>query len=295
MKLFDVTLDLARYAQGIEQYKITDISPNYDKFSCGVLSARLSEYTGGTVWFLTGQSAGKFGKIVRASNQSVELEDAYPDGFAVGDEVAISCFNYFNTQNLINAVNHVLYDYPVMYVFEDETDEPVRYHHNQYEYEIPEAVTTDIRRVELQSKNFLWPWIAPYHVTILRDVFDIQVNSVPKINDYFNICHYWHLSGRTLVIDPKFNYQWGGRIRLYFVKEHGPIIDKETEISDQVDKTYLRKMANLWLWTHEIQTKHKDNPISVDMYNQAKMDEETLNKKNVPRSRLMPKDVCYFW
>lgn len=296
MKMFDATLDLARYAQGIEQYTITDAGHNYDKFSCGVLTARLSEYTGGTIWFLTGQSAGKFGKITRASNQLVELEDVYPDGFAPGDQVAISCFNYFNLQNLINAINHVLYDYPIMYVYEDVTEAPVRYFHNVYEYELPEEVTTDIRRVELQVKNFHWPFVTPYHITIRKEMLRLEIDAHPEINDYFNICHYWHLSGRTLVIDPRFIYRYGGRMRIYFVRAHEPIIDKDTEtISDQVDKTYLRKMANLWLWSHEIQMKHKDNPIAVDMYNQAKMDEEALNKKNIPQSKLMPKDICYFW
>ena len=80
------------------------------------------------------------------------------------------------------------------------------------------------------------------------------------------------------------------------MKEHGAIVDRDTQlISEQVDRNYLRKMANLWLWTHEIQMKHKDNPIAVDMFNQAKMDEDTLNKKNIPESRLMQKDMTYFW
>lgn len=296
MKMFDVTLDLARFAQGIEQYKISSVGSQYNSFACGALSARLTEFKDGTCWFLTGSSAGKFGRIVRASNTYIELEDIYADGFEVGDEIAISCFNYFSTQNLINAINHVLYTYPIMYVYEDVTEEPQRYYHNVYEYELPEEVTTDIRRVELQVKNFNWPFVTPYHMTIRKELLQVEIDAHPEINDYFNVCHYWHLSGRTLVIDPRFNYQWGGRIRIYFVKEHGPIIDKDTEtISDQVDKSYLRKMANLWLWTHEIQMKHKDNPIAVDMYNQAKMDEETLAKKNVPGRNLMQKDICYFW
>ena len=295
MKMFDATLDLARYAQGIEQYKITSVQSD-NKFSCGQLSARLTEYTGGTCWFLTGPSAGKFGKILRASNTNIELEDMYEDGFNVGDEVAISCFNYFNLQNLFNAINHVLYTYPIMYVYEDVTEEPVRYQHNVYEYELPEEVTTDIRRVEIQSKNFYWPFITPYHVTIRKEWLRLEIEREPELNDSFDICHYWHLTGRTLVIDPRFIYHWGGRMRIYYVKEHGPIIDKDEEtISDQVNKNYLRKMANLWLWTHEIQMKHKDNPIAVDMYNQAKMDEEALNKKNVPGSNLMQRDICYFW
>ena len=276
MRLFDATLDLARYAQGIEQHVITGVQST-SSFRCDKLSAKLGEYTnGGTCWFLSGDSEGQFGSIKRGREQVIELEDAF-DGFAVGDSVALSWFHYFNSQNLVNAVNHVLYDYPIMAIYEDTTEDPMKYKHDVYEYELPEEVSIDIRRIELQCKNFHIPF-------------------AETLPDTFCTCHYWHLNGRTLVIDPKWIYMQEGRIRIHYVKDHGPILDPETElISEQVDKNYLRKMANLWLWSHEIQLKHKDNPIAVDMFNQAKMDEEALNKKNIPESRLMQKDICYFW
>lgn len=277
MRLFDATLDLARYAQGIEQHKITQVRGT-KSFACKSLSAKLGEYTnGGTCWFLSGESEGLFGTIDRGVEQVIDLQDAFAREFGVGDSVALSWFHYFNTQNLVNAINHVLYDYPIMAIYEDTTEEPVKYTQDVYEYELPEEVSIDIRRVELQCKNFLYPF--PQHMP-----------------DTFATCHYWQLNGRTLVIDPKWIYKYGGRIRIHYVKDHGEIYDRENQlISEQVDKNYLRKMANLWLWTHEIQMKHKDNPIAVDMYNQAKMDEEALSKKNIPESRLMQKDICYFW
>ena len=278
MRLFDATLDLARYAQGVEQYKISSVLAEGKKFSCANLSARMGEYTnGGTVWFLSGESEGQFGSIVRGRDTVIETFDEFPDGFSAGDDVALSGFHYFNTQNLVNAINHVLYDYPIMDIYEDTGEDPVTYSPTQFEYELPEEVSLDIRRVELQCKNFGIPFCE-------------------KLPDTFCTCHYWHLNGRTLVIDPKFVYKRDGRMRIHYVKDHGAIIDPKTElISEQVDKNYLRKMANLWLWTHEIQMKHKDNPIAVDMFNQAKMDEDNLNKKNIPESRLMQKDLTYFW
>lgn len=281
MRLFDATLDLARYAQGIEQHKITGVDRADNTFRCmESLSAHMSEYTnGGTCWFLTGNSEGEFGTITAGKDQWIRLQDVFENGYSAGDSVALSWFHYFNTQNLINAVNHVLYDYPIMDIYEDETETPTKYQHNVFEYQLPDEVSLDIRRVELQTKNFMLP-------------FPI----LSQLPDSFTICHYWHLNGRTLVIDPRWMYKWKGRIKIHYVRDHGAIIDKKTDlISEQVDKNYLRKMANLWLWTHEIQMKHKDNPIAVDMYNQAKMDEETLLKKNIPESRLIPKDLTYFW
>ena len=140
--------------------------------------------------------------------------------------------------------------------------------------DLPDEVSIDIRRIELQSK-FQFP-------------------------DKFIVGHYWHLEGRKLVIDRRWDYVRDGMIKIHYVKDHGPVYpgtenNPQFEIDGQVDKNYLRKMANLWLWTHEIQMKHKDNPIAVDMFNQAKMDEDNLSKKNIPENNLMPKDLCYFW
>ena len=274
MRMFDATLDLARYAQGVETHTISAVSSTYDKFACASLSAKLGEYThGGTCWILSGDSEGKFGEINNAHDNTIQVYERFADGLNVGDRVALSWFHYFNTQNLINAINHVLYDYPIIDIYEDD----VKYRHNEFEYDLPSEVSIDIRRIEIQSKNFYYPFPS-------------------RLPDSFTICHYWKLNGRTLVIDPHWVYKFGGKIKIYYVRDHGAIIDPETElISEQVDRTYLRKMANLWLWSHEIQMKHKDNPIAVDMFNQAKMDEDALAKKNNPESNLMPKDITYFW
>lgn len=270
MNLAEATLDLARYAQGIEQHTITKVDRTDNSFRClHSLSAKQGEYTnGGTCWFLTGKSAGCFASIASGSDQWISLNDVMPNGYDEGDEVALAGVYYFSTQNLINAINHVLTDYPIMAIYDGETEAPepgIR--KKVYEYELPEEVTTDIRRVELES-----------------------------FRGERMICHYWKLNGRTLEIDPRCIYGMGGAIRIHYVKDHGPIYDRTDQtIDDQVDKTYLRKMANLWLWTHEIQIKHKDNPIAVDMYNQAKIDEDTLAKKNALHKHLMIKDRTYYW
>lgn len=269
MNLGEATLDLARYAQGVEQHTITKVDRTDNSFRClRSLAANQGEYTGGTCWFLTGKSKGRFSPIEAGTNQWIMLQDPMPDGYEEEDEVALGWSRYFNTQNLVNAINHVLNDYPIMAIWDGETIEPEdKVTGPVYEFQLPEEVTSDIRRVELES-----------------------------FRGERTVCHYWRLNGRTLEIDPRSLYKWGGAIRIHYVKEHGAIYDRENqEIDDQVDHQYLRKMANLWLWTHEIQMKHKDNPIAVDMYNQAKMDEDFLNKRNLRHSALKPKDRTYYW
>ena len=256
MKMFDATLDLARTAQGVETHLISSVLSG-NKFSCDTLNGRMNEFSnGGTCWFLSGDSAGQFYTIKRGKDQVIELQQSSmgvqsPLGTVPakpGDSVALCSWHYFNTQNLVNAVNHVLYDYPIMEVYEDDSEFPQLYRQFQNEYDLPDEITTDIRRVEVEGYN---PW----------NVYEgVQSPAGTVPGPRFVICHYWHLNGRKLIVDPRWIYKWNGRFRIHYVKNHGEILPPYTEqISEQVDATYLRKMANLWLWTHEIQAKHKES------------------------------------
>lgn len=288
--MFKATLDLARYAQGLEQHKITGVHRPDNTFRCmTTLSAEMGKYTdGGTCWFLTGACEGLFGRIEAGTDQWIRLQDVFEQQYAAGDNVALSPALYFETQNLVNAINHVLYDYPIMAIYEGTEAAPgdyyiedpdtgymsapgagMRYTREKTVYDIPDPVTRDIRRVEIELNSY-------------RDETE------------FTICHYWRINGHQLIIQPKGVYKEGGRIRIHYVMEHGPLLNHEV-ISKQVDRNYLRKMAAVWLWTHEIQIKHKDNPIAVDMFNQARIDEETLRRQNIPAGRLLPKDPCFSW
>ena len=268
--MFRATLDLARYAQGITQHRITGVDRASNTFHCSEsLSAALGEYTdGGTCWFLSGNSEGQFGTIAAAADQWVRLQDYFDDGYNTGDLVALSGRMYFNSQNLINAVNHVLYDYPIMAIYEGTTEDPFLYRRDTEVYELPDGVD-NIRRIEIERNSY---------------------SEVPG----YTVSHYWRQAGRELHIQPRGAYRNDGKIRIHYVKDHGMILDKG-KISGQVDREYLRKMAAVWLWMHEIQMKHKDNPIAVDMYNQARIDEEAMRRRNIPESRLLQKDQCFMW
>ena len=195
------------------------------------------------------------GRIKSSGAQTIEPADVY-SGLAVGDVVTIGSWLEFDTQKLINAINSVLRVYKVTaWNFDLQYDPDEEY------YELPDEVTIDIRAVKLKN----------------------------KATGKLQYSHYWrvHPSERILKIYDKYRYRYDeseGSIGILYVKPHGAV-GKDDEISEQVDPLYLRYMAWLYLCRNLLQATHKDNLISSDMYNEAKIYERDYSKtpnKNLP-------------
>lgn len=255
MKLFDATLDLAAFAKGTEDYTVTSVSG--DQLVCRELSGRVAEFGGGTIWFRSGKAAGKFGRIRQSSGQTIWTENIYD--VEPGDEITIGSWQEFDTQNLINAVNSVLRMYRIM-----KYDESLVYDPDVVDYELPAGVTEDVREVMLH-------W---------------------STGQQWSVCHYWRIEDRWLVLYNKHRniYEKGGTIRLSYVDYHGAV-GKDDEISSQVDPLYLRYMSWLYLCRHLIQQTHKDNLVSTDMYNEAKIYERDYGQ--LPNKRLKIRTMTF--
>lgn len=255
MKLFDATLDLAAYAKGTEDYVVSAVSGT--KLTCNDLSGRVGEFGKGTIWVRTGESAGYFGKIDSAAAQTINLTEEID--IAVGDEITIGPWLEFDTQDLINAVNSVLRVYPIL-KYNDE----LHYDPDQRDYELPAGVTEDIREVRCR-------WFS---------------------GQEWSTCHFWRVENGWLVLYNKHReiYQKGGNIRIEYVDNHGAI-GKNDEISGQVDPLYLRYMSWLYLCRHLIQKTHKDNLVSSDMYNEAKIYERDYGR--LPNKRLKVRTMTF--
>lgn len=256
MKLFDATLDLARYARGVETHRIMDAQVNMRSLVLGTMTAVPREFNNGACWFLTGVSKGEVSPIQSAVDQRIILRDPMPKGYKIGDTVSISPWLDFTLNELENAVNNVLAHYPIM-----KKDDSI-IANDGATYELPDGIY-DVRRVELEGSD-----------------------GKRRINQY------WSLDGDALTIH--YGLQAGARIVLHYVSDHGAI-DKTGRIHDSVDSEYLRKMATLNLWRNEIQTRKKDNIVAVDMFNEAKNYEEMCRRNNVLTSRLMPRDRTFSW
>ena len=252
MKLFDATLDLAAFAKGTEDYTVTSV--NGQTLVCSELSGRASEFGGGTIWIRTGEAAGSFGKIESNAAQTITIKDNF--NVAAGDEITIGAWLEFDTQKLINAVNSVLRTYKIMKCNDELQLDPEK----EY-YELPEGVSTDIRRVLIRN----------------------------KCGSYTS--HYWRMEDRKLHLYDRHNWRdKEAEIILHYADYHGAV-GKEDEISSQVDPVYLRYMSWLYLCRNLLQTVHKDNLVASDMYNEAKIYERDYGR--LPNKSLQLKSMTF--
>jgi len=258
MKLFDATLDLAGFAQGTEDHVVSEVSGN--QIICNDLSGRTANFEDGTIWVRTGADAGKFGRIKSNSAQTLVTDESYD--LEPGDEITIGSWQEFNTQKLINAVNSVLRMYKIM-----KMDCSLEYDPKQKYYDLPAGVTEDIRMVKLPVR---YAWAENHYI----------------------VSHYWEIENGQLHLYDKYSWHYleEGKIQLHYADYHGAV-RKDEEISGQVDPLYLRYMSWLYLCRNLIQATHKDNLISADMYNEAKIYERDYS--HLPNKKLMMKTMTF--
>ena len=256
--LFDATLDLARCARGVRRHKISAISNNGHTMTSPTMEMKSGEYVGGSLWVMTGDNAGKFSVISRASNQSLTIADS-DISVAVGDVVMICPWIDFDLQDLIEAINSVLYRYPIQAV-----DKSLIWNTDQLVYDIPDGVS-DIRRIQIENSSG---------------------------NGTFTISHVWteDADGKIRFHSAKSQYMDGGEMQIVYRKWHGDIYEATDEIDPSVDPAYLRHMAFLYLWRTVIIHQHKDNPVAADFFNEAKVYESENTKFNIPERNIMMRD-----
>jgi len=251
--LFDVTLDLARHARGVKRYKVSQVSDDGKTFSSPTMHNITGEYTNGSLWITTGDFAGRFTRITRASNQRVTIEDG-DITLAVGDVVMICPWIDFDLDDLIEAINSVLYKYPILAV-----DKSLSWDPNQMVYELPAGVS-DVRQVKV-------------------------ANSLG--NGTYTTSHCWvEEAGELRFHTAQGLYADDGEMQVYYRKMHGELYEDTDALDPSVDLTYVRNLAFLHLWRSVIIVQHKDNPVAADMYNEAKMYESEHTKFNLPERNI---------
>ena len=255
--LFDVTLDLARSARGVQRHKISQIADSGMKLTSPTMENLSGEYVKGTLWVMTGESAGRFTQIVRAGGQSVTIDDPTFD-LDLGDVIMICPWIDFSLSDLINAINSVLYRYPILAMNDSLT------WNSSMAYEIPNGVS-DIRRVQIENINGDGTYTISHCWTEDRDGY-LRFHTAQPL------------------------YADGGKMQIYYRKLHGDVYEPEDEIDPMVDLNYLRNMAFLYLWRNVIIHQHKDNPVAADMFNEAKLYESEYTKFNLPERKVMIRD-----
>lgn len=256
--LFDVTLDLARHARGVRRHKVSAVSNEGHTLTSPTMQNKTGEYVNGTIWVMTGENAGRFSSILRANNQSLTIADTDVT-VETGDVVMICPWVDFTLDDLIDAINSVLYRYPIQAV-----DTSLTWNADQLVYDKPEDVS-DIRRIQIANANG---------------------------DGTMTISHCWteDQDGKIRFHTAQGQYLDGGEMQIIYRKMHGELYEASDEVDPSVDLTYLRNMAFLYLWRSVIIHQHKDNPVAADMFNEAKVYESEHQKFNLPERNIMIRD-----
>lgn len=255
MNAAELLLDLAGFALGVETYPAVSYNPTSRTFIAGGLSGRSGEYSNGLLWFAQGVD-WNVRSIERADGDRVVIDRPLLEDFTP-DEITLSDGRDFQAGAFLNALNAALANYPVM-----DTDDTLRTAADVIHYDLPAAVSDDIRRVEIVNK------------------FRLITN------------HHWLVQGRQLTIEDARYYPDGAPVFLRYVRPHGRV-GYDDPVSRQVHLEYVRYTAYCNLYRSEIQSKHKDNSIAIDLFNEAKAYEKELRDAQIPGSRLLRKDMSY--
>jgi hypothetical protein len=254
MNLADLTLDIASFSIGLEEYPVTSYVPATGTITCNMLEGQTGTYGGATLWYYDDAGKCRMTTIERQSGRTIVIHNPPDDA---PTKIYIAPAKPFDMQKFANAVNQVLAIYPVMGI-----DTSLDVVEEQREYKLPSGVS-DIRRVEYWQGNA------------------------------YTICHYWRINGNKLEFYDYVPSDTAEPIRLHYVKNHGRVAVPDGTVDDVINLKYVRYIAYLNLYREQLTTRKRDNSIAGDIYNEGKMYEQILRDRSTGKLHLMVKDFTY--
>lgn len=254
MNLADLTLDIASFSIGLEEYPVTSYVPATGTITCNMLEGQTGTYGGATLWYYDADGKCHMTTIERQTGRIIVIHN--PPDYAP-EKIYIAPAKPFSMQHFANAVNQVLAIYPIM-----DIDTSLNVVDNQQAYDLPSGVS-DIRRVEYWQGNA------------------------------YTICHYWRINGKSLEFYDFIPSDTAQPIRLHYVKNHGRAVVPDGTVDDVINQEYARSIAYLNLYRSQLAVRKRDNSIAGDLYNEGKMYEQILRDRNSNKLHLLVKDFTY--
>lgn len=235
MKLFDATLDLARFVGTV--FKSTATGGSTTSLVDTSMREANSFYDGGTIWILSGTNAGNYRKI----NKHVSKElffDALGASITSGVRYAVADAT-FPLNLLKEAVNQSLVYFQIP----------------RYDTSLTVDTSTNVYTLPAGVSN------------ILR--VEIACNDTEPYSYEHN---YWwrEIDGKLEIRDGVFLDDDGKKIRITYAVNHGEI-DDSGDIDPNVHPEYIRYAGAVWLWRNYIQKTEMDSLIAKEMFNESKM------------------------
>lgn len=253
--LIDVMLEVARLMGGVREGTAT--SGTTTTLVDTAMTEPTETYTGGTLWMTSGTNDNLCCIVTTHSYGGTLTIPAVTSAIAAADTYAVAPPK-FPKHVLKQAVNAVLRDTKVM-----GSDTTLAVTANTQSYTLPSGVF-DVRRVEIERDD--------------------------TTGDYERSHHWKELNG-VLYFDPEHAPgDIGKTIRVWYAKDHGELADSGT-VDNDVDLRYLKWAAVSYLWRWYIQQTKKDDPIAMDLLNEAKSAEiQAMRNAKNNHFRIIDKD-----
>lgn len=236
MKMFDATLALAR--EICEHYSGSVTSATTTSLTDSTMQHQAGLFNNGTVWITSGAQQGSFRKVLSYGNGAVSWSAALGGAPSANDLFTIAD-QKFPLHLLRQAINTILLDYPIEKVDTSLTIDIQNYD----EINLPAGVS-NLLTVEIASND-----ASPYGWVKNQT---------------------WRETGHGLdIYDGLYQSDDGKKIRLIYEGKHG-VVDDTQAINPLVDSQYLTYAAEAWIWRNYVLKFKKDDPLAMDMLNEAK-------------------------
>jgi hypothetical protein len=248
-------LEVARLMGGVREGTVT--SGTVSTLVDTAMDEPADTFTGGTLFMLSGTNDNLCCVVTSHQFGGRLVIPTLTAAIAAADTYAVAP-NKFPKHILKQAVNAVLRDLKVM-----GSNSTLTVTTDTQAYTLPSGVF-DVRRVEVERDD---------------DDLDYERN------------HHWKELNGVLYFDPGHEPgDTGKAIRVWYAKDHGELGDAGT-VDNDVDIRYLKWAAVSYCWRNYIQGVKKDDPIAMDLLNEAKTSEaQAMRNARNNHFRIIDKD-----
>ncbi len=214
-------------------------------------------WQGGTLFVFTGDNADLIEQVYYSNGSEIGINTTLTDAIVAGDEYGL-VQPKFNLNLLKQAANNAITSDRAL-----NTDETLVVVADQEAYILPTGVG-NVKRVEIANNS-----AAPY---------DYEIN------------YYWHEANGKLYFDvDKLPSDVGNKIRVWYMGLRSALA-VTAELPEDITYEWALWQTVVNLWRFYLQQVEKDDPIAMEMLNEANANLAQANQRRL-QVRSMPRDV----
>lgn len=214
-------------------------------------------WQGGTLFVFTGDNADLIEQVYYSAGSEIGINETLTDAIVAGDTYGL-VQPKFNLNLLKQAANNAITSDKHI-----TTDESLVVVADQEAYDLPSGVG-NIKRVEIANND-----AAPY---------DYEIN------------HYWYEANGKLYFDAdQIPSEAGNKIRLWYMAQRSELA-LTADLPEDITYEWVLWQTVVNLWRYYLQQVEKDDPIAMEMLNEANANLAQANQRRL-NTRTMNRDV----